>query len=93
MKTFEQHSNEPKVNDYDYVICQDDDTKLENFLSNNIGQIIGIEVEEEYPYLVYYKNIPSELKSEFVDNWRNFNLPEILFHSPNKKDLDIYTSK
>ena len=64
LKTFE-NIKEPQIGDY--VICSEYDpgssrTELENFLSNNIGQIIN---KHPAHYYVKYKHVPKKLKLSF----------------------------
>ena len=96
----------PQIGDY---VCTKDDThrtyaifdirkKLDNFLSNNVGNIVDIEYESDvdYPYNVQYDNIPTELNHYFEDNnisrinCRRFDESEILFFSKNKEDVETY---
>lgn len=107
-------STQNKYNIGDYIIANevhnnDDGTiitsfvsekDINEFLNNNIGQIIEPteeimkEYNDKYDYYVSYEYVPKIYKYDFFffDNYsiRPFNEDEIVFCSPNKKDLEFY---
>ena len=77
----------------DYVIAEDNDYDIHSvmeFIRTNVGKIVAIWEENEYPYVVEYKNIPYEDKDEFVrlrnkksvfrENCWTFKREEIKYH-------------
>ena len=94
----------------DYVICTSEnylgiDPRIENFLADNIGQIIEINNNPHYPYKIQYDIIFDKnglsLDSRYhfnrvyfqfnsdPDGCRIFNRRQILVYSRNKEDLEI----
>ena len=99
LKLFENIINKPQIGDY--VICDEENknTKLINFISSNIGQIIdgpepntnlnvspGFDIYYTIKYN-NYNNIDDLIKSGGL---RNMYLIEILYSSPNFEDVEIY---
>ena len=93
LKTFEQNDlDEPKVGDY--VLCIDKcaNDKTEEFLKENIGQIVNINFEH-IPYKVQFENPPNnddfwgdDDVKERVFRW--FFRSEILYFESIKTDLE-----
>ena len=51
----------------DKVMCTDKfDKELNEFVSTNVGEFIGIDDEYFDYYLIKYENVPEELQCEFV---------------------------
>lgn len=99
LKKFNENiENDIKIGEY--VICEDkfnNNEQLKSFIRNNIGQFVSDEPEEydfdiQFPYIIKYKNIPDEINIEefFVNNKIAMIRDEIIHHSPNEKDLQIY---
>ena len=82
---------------YDYVICKEQHSSKEinDFLSNNIGQVVDFNsysykyyFDERYKYIVKYNNIPEYLEEYFDRDLRGFMLEDIIYHSKNKEDIE-----
>lgn len=92
IKTFEDSNTLPKIGSY--VICLEhfDGIKPEfsDFLSNNIGVIVGLPGgERNYTtYQIKYENVPISISFLFFDGIRGFYLREIIDWSDNKEDLE-----
>jgi len=100
IKTFE-NIKEPQVGDY--VNCKEDNIytsnkeSLYNFIYNNVGKIHIIRDKNVTyrRYVVYYDNVPDDIKDRFDDRKnglmsRNYNDEEILFFSENKQEVEAY---
>jgi len=91
----DSEEDEPKIGDY--VICKDSesDTTFNDFIDNNIGKIVNI-IRDDMPFDVEYENIPPIIKKHFGFNGngninnRPMRRREILFHSPNKEEVEQY---
>ena len=91
----------PKLNDY--VICKERiaNNELAEFLSNNIGQIVDYNLDndkyyfsKQNKYIVKFENIPPNLKSYFTeDNLRGYKADEISHNSRNKEVVEAYLVK
>ena len=100
IRLYEELSNKPEVGDY--VICDESDgpTELHIFLSNNIGQLIKIdkdedEIEDADLYLRFrvkyeYRDISKKCLNYFSRSNRIFFLSEIDFWSSNKEDCEAF---
>jgi hypothetical protein len=98
LKTYEKNNNNPQIGDY--VICSSisGGHKLNNFLSQNIGQYIEennpsqSKVSSLWAYIIKYENIPNSLISANFNgkNYRYVTRNEIIMWSPNKEDLETY---
>jgi len=101
MKHLKEYKSNPKIGDY--VICQEDNnfrSDLNNFLLNNIGEIVSIDTlysSDGKGYNLYVTKydtvIPIKLKNLFIfdefSDRRGFYPDEIIHKSENKKDLNI----
>ena len=99
MKYIKKYENINKPQIGNFVVCQDQFTKLKTFVNTNIGQYIKFSDEgHDGPtgrqYLIQFKNVPPELYQLFKyyiePNCRAYTLSEIIFHSKNKKDCEIF---
>ena len=95
LKEFESIENNPQIGDY--VICTDkiwigQTDELNDFLLNNIGQCIKIDINfiQGYLYVIKYDNIPIFLDYFNKSNYRNMGRDEILYFSPYKEDCETY---
>jgi hypothetical protein len=94
IKTFETLRKKPKIGDY--VKCQEqiysnDDIFL--FIKSNIGLIVNIKPDFNYPYLIKYVNIPANIKHKFTnDGVREFSLEEIERYA-NDEEIEDYEIK
>ena len=71
-----------------------------NFLANNIGQISRFTSAEDdvltiYKYFITFDNIPKNISHNFnihdkYKSGRAFSKDEIIYSSPNKKDVEIF---
>ena len=100
LKSFENNNQEPEVGDY--VICEDCvslEEEFKNFMCNNIGLIVEINPNTNYPYTLYYENIPDNIIDGFScvlnNNYeydykclRAMSREEIIHFSKNKEDLE-----
>ena len=89
----DEHIQLPQIGDY--VICTDKhiasiDKNFDEFLKNNIGKIIKTPSHNKTSYDVKYRLIPNNVIIYFTNNIRSFYPKEILHHSPNKEDLELY---
>ena len=103
----ENIENEPKIGDY--VICEDSSLSLDNitidFISNNIGKIIGIDEFGQYYIVKYdYNTIPNLSKNWFgsisktgypptyskEEDSRVMYLSEIIKFSKDRTELEEY---
>jgi len=88
------NNNRPEKGDY--VICQEDG-KLDEFLSLNIGQVKYIDSYDKIDtlYTVGYDKISYEVRSyfskriEYNQYLRNMLIEEIKYWSKNKEDLEV----
>ena len=87
--------SKPQINDY--VICNENsfDKPLQEFLSNNIGQIIY--KDNNGDFYVQYNNIPHNIRLNFrilfdqkQSNVRFMLAKEIIFFSPNISDCETF---
>jgi len=101
LKSYENLTNNTKLQIGDYVICKEiftamspDEWQLQEFINNNIGQVVYLDIEKNYPYYIEYKNIPNCLNKYFSDGddihtkFRGMKLYEIIYWSPNIEDLE-----
>ncbi len=95
LKSYE-HSikDEPQVGDS--VICTDigNENDLNEFLSQNIGTIVGYDIrqsEKLFPYIIQYNNIPEELIEFFSikNKTRHFSREEILQFAPQLNKFNL----
>jgi len=95
IKTYETLNDFPKNGDYvicknDYLYVATDRDDLNNFLKNNIGQIVDIQ-NLKYSYIIKFNNVPTDIRDYFnTDYLRGFTRREILHYSKNKKDLELF---
>ena len=103
IKTFESSNKLLELGTY--VICDEETSNIElkNFLKNNIGVIKYYfdGINEDLPYMVYYKNLKNLKKSSIgiIDRFneeikfpdcRAMREKEIIHHSKNKEDLEPF---
>lgn len=94
LKKFEQNINEPEIGDY--VICRENITNLpnlKNFLKNNIGQILDVNINKTN-FIVQYENIPSWLTELFnyghsIPNCRSMQRHEIVEFANSSEELKL----
>ena len=68
IKTFENLSEYPNVGDY--VICEEGNLNLKDFIENNIGQIYKKYAGRRAKYLVKYENAPDLSGFSELDGFR-----------------------
>ena len=97
IKQFENISKDPKVGDY--VICEEGNPELKEFIENNIGQICRIYTEKYNPiypkYYIKYDNIPDDLKGFSILNGIKVRIifsHNILFYSNSIEELELKIS-
>lgn len=95
-KLFEElNEGEPKLGDY--VICceqESGDDVFDNFLLQNIGQIIARN-NGNYDYGIKYNDVPKEVLFYFGSQGKHklvrpMTKDEIIYWSENKEDLEPY---
>ena len=89
-ESYQNKTESPKPGDY--VICQDsiENIRLNNFINNNIGQIIKHSKPGGY-VICKYNNIPKDILRFFKHSSPNsilMSINEIKYWSPNKKELE-----
>jgi hypothetical protein len=85
LKTFEDINDEPKVGDYVRLYGEDFVDKLKDFLIHNIGQIVDINKELDFPYGVKFENeVPTN-----DDYIMYFEIDEIIEWAYDKDTLKI----
>lgn len=74
----------------DYVICNDNNLEVGEFIKNNIGQIINISYGIHY--YIKYDNIPDDIKKYFNDSMPDVRMmfrEEVIHFSENKEKLKL----
>jgi len=105
LKTLETISNDPQIGDYVIIKSYSPVDEVNDFINNNIGQIIDISQSKysfsKYRLSIIYDNIPSEIKQyfennnikgTFYDGFRDYKFSDIIEYSKNKEDLEIILS-
>lgn len=104
MRYIKKFENSYNIEIGEYVICDEEsgNKNYTNFLKNNIGQVVSYYDNVKYPYVVKYENIPDNILNRFdeVDipdqpgflykDRRVMGEEEIIFHSKDKKDLEMF---
>jgi len=100
LKTLETINDGPKIGDYIIVKSNSPIVKINNFIENNIGQIINIshfENPNRYNVSIKYNNVPSNLLHFFNDTtfknkncfFRNFFSSDIVEYAKTLNLLKI----
>jgi hypothetical protein len=99
LKKYENVEDELQIGDYvildsSKILRYNYNKIIVDFLSNNIGKLTYIDIGLQ-KHKIYY-NIPQNIKDELKDYPITKNgiwyasLSDILYHSTNKKDLELY---
>ncbi len=85
-KKYENYDDQPKVGDYVKLYGADFDNTLKDFLKDNIGQIVKINKELDFPYDVEFDEpVPVRYDSRIMA----FEIDEIVDWSYDKESLEI----
>jgi len=94
-KIFENINILPKVGDYVLIKIYDrGDSRLQNFYSDNIGQIMLTTGSDGIYYDVKFENVPNDIKKFFDDDghsydFKTFPIGRFEYWSESKEELEI----